>query len=399
MPAVWRAYLDDKLRKHALSKSEEAAWRAMIDGGCCRAVTERLTEPGYCFAPPEKRLISKHGNAKKRVIYLFSTEENAVLKVMASLLYRYDGCLSPHCYSFRKNISAATAIRRVASLPDRAALWGYKVDIANYFNSVDVSLLLPILRDVLMDDPMLYAFLSRLLTQDLAVWEGETVHEKRGIMAGMPLSPFLANLYLGELDRHFDARGVPCARYSDDILLFCGTEAARDLCRDELLALLNKHHLDVNPEKEQHIRPGAPFAFLGVRIDGASVDVAPSAVRKMQGKIRRKSRALRRWMLRTGAEPERALSAFCRSVNRKLYEQDAAPELFSWSRWYFPLVNRTDGLHQIDRYLQQYMRYLLTGRTAKSNYRIGYQVLKDCGYRPLVSAYYRFRNDAEKGNP
>ena len=40
-------------------------------------------------------------------------------------------------------------------------------------------------------------------------------------MAGVPLASFFANVYLGELDRIFEKKGIPYLRYSDDIIIFC----------------------------------------------------------------------------------------------------------------------------------------------------------------------------------
>lgn len=39
-------------------------------------------------------------------------------------------------------------------------------------------------------------------------------------MAGTPMSPFLANVYLTEMDKYFEERDVLYFRYSDDIILF-----------------------------------------------------------------------------------------------------------------------------------------------------------------------------------
>ena len=105
-------------------------------------------------------------------------------------------------------------------------MWCYEADISNYFNSVDISLLLPMLEKVTADDPKLYGFLSELLTEPLVLERGAAVPDEKGIMAGTPLSAFYANLFLCELDRRFEAEGIPYARYSDDIILFAPTREA-----------------------------------------------------------------------------------------------------------------------------------------------------------------------------
>ena len=61
---------------------------------------------------------------------------------------------------------------------------------------------------------------------------------------------------------------------------------------------------------------------------------------------------------------------------------------FTWSRWFFPCLTTDAGLKEIDRYFQEYIRYTVTGRHYKGNYRIRYEMLKEWGYESLVNAYY-----------
>ena len=51
-------------------------------------------------------------------------------------------------------------------------------------------------------------------------------------------------------------------------------------------------------------------------------------------------------------------------------------------------MNQTEGLKEIDHYLQENLRYVATGRHNKANYRIRYDLLKKLGYRSLVHAFY-----------
>ena len=62
---------------------------------------------------------------------------------------------------------------------------------------------------------------------------------------------------------------------------------------------------------------------------------------------------------------------------------------FTWSRWFFPNLTVDTGLRTIDAYLQEYIRYTVTGRHYKGNYRIRYDTLKKWGYRSLVHEYYK----------
>lgn len=70
---------------------------------------------------------------------------------------------------------------------------------------------------------------------------------------------------------------------------------------------------------------------------------------------------------------------------------------FTWSRWFFPYLSVDTGLKEIDRYMQEYIRYCVTGRHYKGNYRISYEQMKKWGYLSLVHEYYRFRKEKSCG--
>ena len=84
------------------------------------------------------------------------------------------------------------------------------------------------------------------------------------------------------------------------------------------------------------------------------------------------------------------MKALIRQFNNKFFEGDD-PQALTWSRWFFPVINRTEGLREIDAYLQQYIRFLATERHSRKNYRTRYTDLKALGYRSLVHEYYRYR--------
>ncbi|MDR1791133.1 MAG: hypothetical protein LBR20_05705 [Propionibacteriaceae bacterium] len=381
---TWAAYLADKLAAGHLRSRQERELREFV-------AAEGYLEPVAAlrqgeFPLPVKRFVNKSGTAKKRVVYSFPPAHTNVLKLLAQLLYRYDDAQPPGCYSFRRGLGAHTAIRALTSTPGIDARWAYKLDVSDYFNSIEIPRLLGILDGVIDDDPPLLAFLTQILQADQAILDGEVVGEKRGIMAGVPIAPFFANLYLGELDRQHAAIR-PYARYSDDIIVFAETEAELDEIRARIGTWLHSVGLSVNPAKESVSAPGEPWEFLGISYCHGQIDLSAATRKKLKGKIRRKARALRRWMLRHDAEPERALKAMIRSFDRKYFTTASRDEL-NWSRWFFPLLTRDDTLREMDAYLQQYLRWIPTGRHRKRNYQLSYTRLKELGYRTLVHEYH-----------
>ena len=376
----------------AFPKAFAAELRDFIDGEgylpVCRSI-----EAGEPFPLPRKSVISKMTSGKKRVVYTYPKAENTVLKLLTWLLLRRcDGLFEDNLYSFRPGRTAKDAVRALRAVPGLGEMWAYKADVSNYFNSIPVEKLLPMLAEALGEDGRLYGFLSALLREERVLSGRETVREQKGIMAGTPLSAFYANLYLRELDRHFARRGVPYARYSDDIILFAPDRAGAEALAGEVRTILTEHGLGLNPAKEELFDPAEGWTFLGFRCRGDAVDIAPASLEKIKGKMRRKSRALMRWRQRGGYGGEKAAAAFIRVFNRKLLESPPDNDL-SWSRWFFPLLTTADSLRVIDSYAQDCLRWLVSGKRTKGRYDVRYEDLKRLGYRSLVHEYYDFQKE------
>ena len=386
VPGRWEAFLEYRsslCSKGRIKELEEFVSRREYLP-VCAAIRE-----GKTFPLPEKSVINKNGSQKKRVVYKYPRGETAVLKLLTHLiLRRYDSIFSPGLFSFRPGHTAKTAVSRFTH-GKTSGLYCYKADISNYFNSIPVKLLLPMLRNVLWDDPELYAFLSRLLTEPYVLERGRPICEQKGIMAGTPLSAFYANLFLSELDRSFYERNIPYARYSDDIIVFAKSREECEACADEIRDFLSRCGLSINPDKEKFSSPGEGWSFLGFCCCGNKIDIAPVTLDKLRHKMRRKSRALRRWSKRNDISGERAAAAFIRIFNRKLLEAPENNEL-SWSCWFFSVINTSESLHRIDLYAQDCIRWLISGKRTKARFDVRYDQLRAMGYRSLVNAYYSY---------
>ena len=387
----WEAYFAHKVEQGNLTRKELKWLREFIDSRAWLPVVQRFLD-GEKPAPPRKVLISKAYTDKKRTVYTFAPAENQVLKLVSFLLRRYDGIFCDNLYSFRASRGVKRAAADVLRIRELDRRYVYKVDISNYFNTVDISLLLPRLENILWDDPGLYRFLKALLEDPVAIYEEQPVEEPKGVMAGVPVSTFLANVYLMEMDARFMERGVPYMRYSDDVIVFARTREEMEDCRREILELLNRYHLAVNPDKEEISQPGEPWVFLGFSYHKGVVDISPAARDKLKAKMRRKTRALARWAARKKLPGVRAAKAFVRRLNAKLYETTEDNEL-TWSRWYFPVINTDKTLKELDGYMCDCIRYLATGKRTKSRFDYRYEQIKDLGFRSMVHEFYRAKDE------
>ncbi len=390
-PQCWREFLEYKIEKQHLSSKEQKELEEYIAQEKYLQVLADITKDDATLPLPIKKEVNKSGVSKKRVVYSFLGDFNILLKMMTYLLFRYDHLFAPNCYAFRRHYGVKDAIRRIKSTKGLTDKYCLKVDISNYFNSIDVPMLLEKLRFLQQEDGTVYDFLDTLLTADRAIdaegGEPQILTEKRGAMAGTPISPFLANVYLMEMDHAFEQENILYFRYSDDILIFADTEAELAQLQERLCGYIEAHKLTLNPTKVHLSNPGDAFEFLGFSFMDHKIDLSPVTICKMKAKIKRKAQALRRWQQKKDLPGDRAAKGFVKAMNRKFFDNGDGTE-FSWSRWFFPCLTTDAGLKEIDAYMQQYIRYCVTGRHYKGNYRIAYEQMKDWGYRSLVHEYY-----------
>ena len=384
---TWEKFLAYRLLKGRFNWHEFDEADAFVEREDYLPLAKKIAE-GERLGLPTKKLVNKMGSGKKRVVYSFAPDEMLILKLIAFLLYKYDDQFAPNCYAFRRGLKASDAVFKINKAIRNQKMWAYKLDIHDYFNSIDIDILLPMLKELLADDLLLFHFFEKLLTTNLAISNGQVIEEKHGVMAGTPTAPFLADVYLKEVDRYYYNKGVTYARYSDDIIMFAPDYETLVEYKSQMCHFLAQYHLEVNPDKEKIYSPDEAYEFLGFKCHGHDIDISEATKKKMKGKISRKARSLLRWSHKNHIEPEKAMKGLINYFNRKFFESDD-PETLTWSRWFFPVINQTDGIKEIDHYLQQYIRFLSTGKHNKTNYRVDYEQLKALGYRSLVNEYYK----------
>src|SRR4030088_677221 len=122
-----------------------------------------------------------------------------------------------------------------------------------------------------------------------------------GTPQGGPLSPFLSNLVLDDLDKELEQRGLRFCRYADDCNIYVRSRrAGMRVMASVSRFLTNKLKLKVNEKKSAVARP-EERKFLGFSIsdDGSERRIAPKALDKFQTQVRDRTRRIR------GSRPRR----------------------------------------------------------------------------------------------
>lgn len=408
----WNDFYNYKIINNGFTKNEEMEVRNFIDEEKFNYYYRLIIDKKFPQSFPRKMIINKEGTTKKRIVYSYDKDENIILKFIAYNLYDFDKYFTDNCYAFRRNYGVKDAINRLKRNTDYGNMYCYKADISNYFNSIDVDRLLYKLEFVKKEDELLYELFKKLLKEERVIENGKNIAERHGAMAGTPCSPFFANVYLMDVDRYFKEQDIKYFRYSDDILFFCQNENELKKYINIFLAKIEENLLVINEEKVSLTKPEETFDFLGFSYSKGVIDLSANTKRKMKARIKRKAEALRRWQRKKELSKRAAAVGFINAMNRKFYGKNTGkaekyrimedkdvfvPEgikktEFTWCRWFLPNITTDKSLREIDEYMQQYIRYVITGRHYKGNYRITYEQLKEMGYRSLVHEYYSRKN-------
>ena len=381
----WIDYLTRKEDANPNDPELDHYWEMFRDEDCRRVCSE-IASGKHAFSIPRKSLIAKGHSNKKRTVYQYDKYETMALRLLAGLLHEYDYLFADNLFSFRRGKHVGDAVRILRREIGKGRMWGCKMDIHDYFNSINIARLLEDLRDDMNDDRLFNLF-EHLLSDRRVTFHGTILEEEKGVMAGVPISAFLANYYLRKMDEAMSSEDFIYMRYADDILIMTESKETMEFIRNKIKLYIEGMGLEMNPDKECIFSPGERVEFLGFSVSSDEIDISENTKRKMKGKIRRSARSIRRWMLKKGAPVQGTVRALFRTYNHRFYGHEAGE--LSWARWYFPTITTTSTLHEIDLYLQQWARYVATGKHCKKNYKaFTYEMMRECGYRPLVSEYY-----------
>lgn len=385
----WQEFRLDRISKDYISDKEKEAINNYVMNEKYMDIASSFINGDYTFSNPKKIIINKIKTSKKRIVYNLNNDEMIFLKYVTYLLYDYDYLFINNLYSFRKSIGVKRAIINLSNIKNLNNMYGYKADIHDYFNSINLDILFDNLKKDINDKLLLKLF-EDILLNDFVIYGDEIIKEShKGVMAGIPISAFLANYYLISLDQMFKDKKLLYLRYADDIIIFANTEEEILKYRLELLKEIEIKKLIINEEKELFIEPNTKFNFLGFSIYNKVIDLSDNTILKIKAKIKRSAKGIRRWMLKNKVEPDKAIKAMNRKFNRKFYGNDLNDEL-SWKYWFFPTINTSHSLKIIDKYMQDELRFLYTGYHNKRNYKIvPYEKLKTLNYRSLVNEFYK----------
>ena len=217
--------------------------------------------------------------------------QQAVLQVLQP---HWEETFSEHSYGFRPGRSAHQAVAQA----QRYIAEGYRVvvdiDLEKFFGRVNHDILMSRIARRVTDQRVLK--LIRAFLNAGVMENGLVSPTDEGAPQGGPLSPWMSNVLLDELDKELERRGHRFCRYADDCNIYVRSERAGERVMASISQYLTgKLKLRVNKEKSAVGKP-QERKFLGFSFTGGMKPrrrIAPKAVLRLKERIRELTRRSR----------------------------------------------------------------------------------------------------------
>lgn len=306
--AVWAAWKRVKANGGAAGIDDQSLIDFEADlSGQLYKLWNRMSSGSY-LPPAVKRVDIPKGDGSMRPLGIPTVADRvAQMVVKQAIEPELERHFHPDSYGYRTGRDAHQALA-VTRQRCWQAKWVVVLDIKGFFDAIDHDLLNRAL-DKHVDERWQRLYLQRWLTAPVQYRDGTQEHRTQGTPQGGVVSPLLANLFLHYvfdcwMQRHWP--NIQFARYADDIVCHCHSQAQAQALRAALDARFTACKLRLHPDKTHLVYcpngdgnpghwPTTQFDFLGytfrdrqVRVRGGKrmIGFTPAVSRKAMKRLR-----------------------------------------------------------------------------------------------------------------
>jgi RNA-directed DNA polymerase len=233
--------------------------------------------------------IPKPGSQEKRQLGIPCVIDRLIQQAILQVLqWRWEPTFSEFSYGFRPGRRAHQAVAQAQTYIEQGYPIVVDIDLEKFFDHVCHDRLMSRLAERIADKRLLKLIRGYLQAGILA--DGLVTIPEAGTPQGSPLSPFLSNVVLDELDKDLEARGHRFCRYADDSNIYVRSLRAGERVMASISRFITgRLKLKVNASKSA---VGYPYnrSFLGFSFTrGRSANrrqIAPKALARFKARVK-----------------------------------------------------------------------------------------------------------------
>lgn len=224
-------------------------------------------EPYLSIEIPKKK-------SEVRKLGLLSVKDKIVQYAIKTLVEPlFENIFMDSSYGYRPNKGHTKAVRRALSeCCKKKNKWVLRLDIDNYFDTINHHLLAARLHALIPDEEIVRLIMLSVqmgIVNKHLKWSDNL----EGVPQGAILSPLLSNFYLHPFDKYVQTLTRSYVRYADDFCLMCETHELAKSWLKQLSVYLQTHlGLSLNTPIVAELRKG--FEFLGITISKGGLSLS-----------------------------------------------------------------------------------------------------------------------------
>ncbi|MDE2311357.1 MAG: reverse transcriptase [Betaproteobacteria bacterium] len=250
------------------------------------SLNKKIQNGSYRFTRYKQKLISKGAGKYPRVISIPTVRDRVVLRGICDFLTdTFD------------HVTLEIPQVKIAHLKNALESGQYseyiKIDLANFYPSIDHELLAKTLRKKIRKSEALALVQNAIRTETVAEGPRRSVGGKNseGVPQGLSISNILAEIFIADFDRHMASQNeIFYQRYVDDILILCKLGCAEAIAGDAIDFLkkkkLHPHELNASgASKSSRGTISSEFDYLGYKVFGGKLAIRSPSIQKFESSI------------------------------------------------------------------------------------------------------------------